>query len=100
MTTQNTDTSLKADCPSAPCSASWLPIESAPRDGTYILLAGQSGYNTTPLRVEVCKFDHEYRPRNPWVNHSCDAFSDGGAAPTHWMPLPFLPNASGQAREE
>jgi hypothetical protein len=68
----------------------WQPIETAPRDGTHVLLAGPSGYSTTPLRVEVCSYESEYRPQNPWVNHASDAFSDGGAAPTCWMPLPAV----------
>lgn len=67
------------------------PIETAPKDGRYILLAGPSGYHTTPLRFEACRYNDKYRPHNPWVNHANDAFSDGGAAPTHWMPLPTLP---------
>ena len=71
-------------------SYSWQPISTAPRDGTYILLAGSSGYGTTPLRVAVCRYASTFRPLNPWVNHANDAFSDGGEAPTHWMPLPTL----------
>lgn len=66
----------------------WKPIETAPRDGSFILLAGPSGYTTTPLRVEVCRWDTEYRPHQPWVNHANDSFLDGGAAPTCWMELP------------
>lgn len=66
----------------------WQPIETAPKDGTYIILAAPSGYTGTPLRVEVCKYDAEYRPLQPWVNHSNDSFTDGGVEPTHWMPLP------------
>lgn len=66
----------------------WKHIDSAPRDGTYILLAGPSGYTTTPLRVEVCRYDPQYRPLQPWVNHADDSFMDGGEAPTLWMPLP------------
>lgn len=66
----------------------WQPIETAPKDGTYILLAGPSGYINTPLRVEVCKYDAEHRPHRLWVNHASDSFLDGGEAPTHWMPLP------------
>lgn len=67
-----------------------LPIETAPKDGTYILLFGPSGYTTTPLRCEVGHWDIEYRPLNPWQTHSNDAFTDGGTEPTHWMPLPRM----------
>lgn len=69
----------------------WKPIETAPKDGTFIILAGPSGYSSTPLRVEVARYYPEYRPRNPWQTHSNDAFTDGGDAPTHWMPLPPAP---------
>ena len=71
------------------------PIATAPRDGTYVLLFGPSGYTTTPLRCEVCRYDAEYRPRQPWVNHSNDSFLDGGEAPTHWMPLPGIAGKGG-----
>lgn len=67
------------------------PIETAPKDGTYILLFGPSGYITTPLRCEVCRYDDEYRPLQPWVNHADNSFLDGGGAPTHWMPFPDYP---------
>jgi hypothetical protein len=62
------------------------PIETAPRDGTYILLFGDSGYMGTPLRASVGHWDAEYRPRHPWQTHSNDAFEDNGGPPTHWMP--------------
>lgn len=64
------------------------PIETAPRDGSYVLVAGPSGHSTTPLRFEACRYDPEYRPLQPWVNHANDGFMDGGEGPTHWMPLP------------
>jgi len=66
------------------------PIETAPKDGRYILLFADSGYTTTPFRCQVCRWYPEYRPRDPWVTHSNDCFSDGGTEPTHWMPLPEL----------
>ena len=75
----------------------WQPIETVPRDGRWILLAGPSGYEATPLRVEVCRWYPEFCPLNPlqdiypWRNHSNNAFSDGGAAPTYWMPVPEPP---------
>jgi hypothetical protein len=64
------------------------PISSAPKDGTYILLFGDSGYTTTPLRCEVGNWDAVYRPLDPWRTYDGDAFSDSGDPPTHWMPLP------------
>lgn len=64
------------------------PIETAPKNGRYILLFGPSGFSTTPLRCEVGRWAPEYRPHRPWVTHSDDAFTDGGEAPTHWMELP------------
>lgn len=73
------------------------PIETAPRDGTWVLLFGPSGYTTTPLRCEVARWYPSYRPLNPWQNHSNDAFTDGGPEPTHWMPLPLDPAPGSEA---
>lgn len=77
----------------------WRSIDSAPKDGTFVLVAGDSGYVTTPLRVEVCKYDAEYRPLNPWVNHAGDAFTDGGAPAKYWMPFPAPPSAGEEDRQ-
>lgn len=68
---------------------SWQPIETAPKDGTYVLLLGDSGYTTTPYRVAVGCWIEGYR--DFWINHSNDAFTDDGEPPTHWMPLPDPP---------
>jgi hypothetical protein len=65
------------------------PIETAPK-GRYILLFGRSGYTTTPLRCEVGCWSHD---KKRWNNHAGDAFTDGGDEPTHWCPLPDLPEA-------
>lgn len=70
---------------------SLFPIKTAPKDGRFVLLFGDSGYTTTPLRCEVCKYDIDYRPLQPWVNHANDSFEDGGDPATHWLPLPKLP---------
>lgn len=64
------------------------PIETAPKDGTYVILLAPSGYRTTPWRAEVGHWDAEYRPFSPWQTHSNDSFTDGGEPPTHWLPLP------------
>lgn len=67
------------------------PIETAPKDGRFILLAAPSGYVTTPFRFAAARWYPEYRPLSPWQTHSNDSFLDDGEPPTHWMPLPEPP---------
>jgi len=67
------------------------PIATAPKDGTYIVLFGPGGYRSTLLRCQVCRYDEEYRPLQPWKTYSGGSFMDDGAGPTHWMPLPEIP---------
>lgn len=75
----------------------WLPIATAPRDGTLVLLAGPSGYVSTPLRVEVGRWDapdpkyDNLNYKGSWRTHSNDHFTDGGDEPIYWMPLPTTP---------
>ena len=68
----------------------WQPIDTAPKDGTWILLAADSGYTTTPLRVSVCQWSFDTY-HSFWRDHSCDNFRDDGDEPTYWMPLPPVP---------
>jgi hypothetical protein len=61
------------------------PISTAPRDGTFILVAGESGYTSTPLRYAVCRW-----VEGDWRDHAHDHFTDGGPEALYWMPLPSL----------
>ncbi len=65
----------------------WLPIESAPKDGEDILLAGRVGQK---MRLKVGIWH-----ANAWAV----AITRSGAIPnfehpTHWMPLPLPPQAA------
>lgn len=62
----------------------WQPISTAPLD-RYILVAGPSGYSSTPLRVAVCCWAESH---GNWRNHAFDSFTDGGPEPLWWMELP------------
>jgi len=76
----------------------WQPIETAPKDGTWVLLSGGSIYygwdgETFPPHV-VAQFigGPKYREEQCWQF----AWYDGGyygeyENPTHWMPLPAPP---------
>jgi hypothetical protein len=69
----------------------WQPIETAPRDGTRILMADATDMDTgqwtetvwhgIPSGFEDDRYDAAHR------------FDLGGKQPTHWMPLPGLPQS-------
>lgn len=93
----------------------WRPIESAPRDGTRVLLGrpdddGGGG-------VSVCGYwldeladgvdymgndggftDVDYQVFQPGRSFGMEAYKHAGSQPTHWMPLPAPPR--GAEREE
>lgn len=59
----------------------WQPIETAPKDGTWILAVRSEG---RPSHQTIVRWDHVDWPDN---------WSDGEYTfcPTHWMPLPAPP---------
>lgn len=62
----------------------WQPIETAPRDETWVLLWGKD--EETPLTAQ-------WRGNN-WLTPDGIVWSEEELyAPTHWMPLPEPPNA-------
>lgn len=69
----------------------WLPIESAPKDGTRIILGSAEGAwmaEYKPVYVSG------YRPDDPWFSVMLNREHMGRfpkAKPTHWMPLPPPP---------
>jgi len=75
----NTPTNSEA-LPLTHCSASWMPIETAPKDKIEILAwSKRHGVNVGILT-------HYKRPEMPSRKGSW-------FIPTHWMPLPIPPNA-------
>ena len=74
--------------------AMWLPIETAPKDGTDILAAllFRDGCDGGILTIRW------HDGWGQWVMSGCivgiqnNAKDDENADPTHWMPLPAPPN--------
>lgn len=60
------------------------PISTAPKN-KWVLLAGDSGYSTTPLRFTAGKWSAD---KECWVDHSNEPFSHGGGEPEYWMEIP------------
>lgn len=69
----------------------WRPIETAPKDGTRIILGNEHG---TWVGEFVAVYGSGYVPSEPWhsamlnVRHMPRGCS---LIPTHWMPLPAAP---------
>lgn len=68
------------------CTSVWLPIASAPRDGTKIL-ATDFDKNTALVVYEGVEWE--------CVSHN-DYRMGIGFYPTHWMPIPPNPNTAGE----
>lgn len=75
---------LRKQLDEAKAAVRWRPIETAPRDGTFIL-----------AYWDDATYPHEFVTRNDVVQYLCGEWclSDGDdvLAPTHWMPLPDGP---------
>jgi hypothetical protein len=73
----------------------WKPIDSAPKDGTRVLLATKSGWTSTGRWTEDAMiWEGEEHPH--WIHFECDDFYYSvhlvdADEPTHWMRLPEPP---------
>jgi hypothetical protein len=82
----------------------WQPIETAPRDGTAVLVMSDYWPGTKSGRAEECSnintyvaawWQDEDRGKGAWICYM-DAVLDPHCpiTPTHWMPLPDPPGAA------
>lgn len=88
----------------------WKPIETAPRDGTAVLVMQDTWPGTKSGRAEECNGHNtyvaawwagEHNGAGAWICYM-DAIRDPECPidPTHWMPLPAPPSNDGcNARE-
>ena len=66
----------------------WRPIDSAPRDGTVVLVWTREG-----CQLACYYLGHSGRPGG-WVEKDANYLltEDTTGLPTHWMPLPAAPS--------
>lgn len=72
----------------------WMPIESAPKDGTRIILGSSDGAWMAEYQPV---YQSGYRPDNPWFSVMLNHAHMGRfpkAKPTHWQPIPPAPKAT------
>lgn len=66
--------------------AGWQPIETAPKDGTMLLLGGVDFVDTGSFSVETGLWFDSRGPGYEW-----EVWGRGELSPTHWMPTPKPP---------
>lgn len=67
----------------------WQPIESAPKDGTRVLIYGPSDFIPGGRGISLASWDY-----STWVGDFHEEVY-AGEGPTHWMPLPEAPDGRG-----
>ena len=71
----------------------WLPIASAPMNGTWVLIYAKDKFLTVGIYKNNLNSDtHKAQPG--WTDLSVDSFAwrtFSRLEPTHWMPLPEPP---------
>ncbi len=73
----------------------WQPIETAPKDGTRLLLYFPE---LKKLGNEEVVIGFWHQPGNQEHPGYWMGWGSGRKTATHWMPLPKAPNASGKGR--
>lgn len=70
----------------------WQPIETAPKDGTYVLVY-PGAYTKIPMSIARWDDDrYASRPRPYWRRLECkDITTSRINHPTHWAPMPEPP---------
>jgi hypothetical protein len=78
----------------------WQPIETAPKDGTAILVWNglNSGFYTREQDMGVALWRKQAFPGNDRMRWCAKDCCDGVTTyePTHWMPLPDPPQEGGK----
>lgn len=74
----------------------WMPIESAPRDGTEVILYEDGSYGIgrwvdTSHQEQRLISSKGRRETYEWFDVKSGYWEDTMFAPTHWMPLPEPP---------
>lgn len=79
----------------------WQPIETAPRDGTAIIVAlrdfadgwivGEAYFDATPEYISPLGGQKWWWANQGHTDYYATSIDEGNHPPTHWMPLPKPP---------
>lgn len=85
-------------------AAAWRDIDTAPKDGTWVLLYDPMANSLIYTGTWDAKFDSNWNYesdnleyKGAWTSYQAQSFGHEEYAtlqPTHWMPLPDPPNVS------
>jgi len=70
----------------------WHPIETAPRDGTVVLIYQPADEgDDIPAVIQVARYEATYFDPNIFQWREAEGEQYETYSPTHWMPLPLPP---------
>ena len=76
----------------------WMPIETAPKDGSQILIFEKRVYKLDDEEIFIARWEkgtcwasNDFRDYIGWHIGSNDEIDCWAENPTHWMPLPAVP---------
>lgn len=96
MTEQTTTMASSTDCAASALDdglGAWLPIDTAPKDGTKIMMACPWLGVCGPGHWNEDKYAKKPRPYwTHWGERIWGALMIRGDQPTHWQPMPEAPN--------
>lgn len=76
----------------------WQPIDTAPKDGRYLMVGNEDG---VWVACYTPTFQSGFKPDNPWISlmlnhrHIEKVKRNYSSVPTHWMQLPTPPKVDG-----
>ena len=78
--------------PEANTQSPWRPIETAPKDGAYILVYSQWKWSyQEPTKQRMTMIASYCKSYDTFTSRTNNPYEDEAVSPTHWMPLPEPP---------
>jgi hypothetical protein len=77
----------------------WQPIETAPKDGTFVdLWFPENGSHIVSRRIASCRWKEDLPGGPAWFAQSGGGGWNMGRKATHWMPLPSPPSPKSEMK--
>jgi hypothetical protein len=85
---------LIRDLSTAPTATPWQPIETAPKDGTPVMVWPPTFHGLVSCAAWIDDESNPYTENKRWVRHDARNQIQKGIHITHWAPIPAGPEVT------